>query len=97
MRRLALLKGTKAAVGRKGFDGDLKALQEASLEDFMLALSIANPRESIGWPQLVSVQTNPKKSCDLDVVLPPYAHTALAAWGAWGAYMKFLYFQVSVD
>ena len=60
VRRLALLKGTKAAVGRKGFDGDLKALQEASLEDFMLALNIANPRESIGWSRLESVQTNPK-------------------------------------
>ena len=48
VRRLALLLGTKAAVGRKGFDGDLKALASASLEDFMMAMSIAKPKESIG-------------------------------------------------
>ena len=41
VRRLALLKGIKAGVGRKGFDGDLKDSVEASLEDYMLALYIA--------------------------------------------------------
>ena len=63
VRRLALLKGTKAAVGRKKIDGDLKALEEASVEDFMVALNIAKPRESIGWPQLESVRTNQKYTC----------------------------------
>ena len=60
VRRLALLKGTKAAVGRKKIDGDLKALEEASVDDFMVALNIAKPRESIGWPQLEPVRTNQK-------------------------------------
>ena len=47
IRRLALLKGTRAAVGRKGFTQDLKVLAEASAEDFMAALNIATPSESI--------------------------------------------------
>ena len=47
VRRLKLLKGTKAAVGRKGFSADLKALAEASLEDFMTATNLAKPGDSI--------------------------------------------------
>ena len=48
IRRLRLLKGTRAAVGRKGFGKDLKILAEASAEDFMEALNIAKPGDSIG-------------------------------------------------
>jgi hypothetical protein len=47
VRRLRLLKGTRGAVGRKGFSGDLEVLANASEEDFMEASSIANPKESI--------------------------------------------------
>ena len=47
VRRLRLLKGTRAAVGRKGFSADLKALATASLDDFMQAMKIASPGESI--------------------------------------------------
>jgi hypothetical protein len=47
VRRLRLLRGTKAAVGRKGFSADLKALAEASEEDFMIATNIATPGDSI--------------------------------------------------
>ena len=48
VRRLRLLKGTRAAVGRKGFTADLKVLATASSEDFMQAMNIASPKESIG-------------------------------------------------
>ena len=48
VRRLRLLKGTKAAIGRRGFGADLQMLGEASVEDFMEALNIAKPRDSIG-------------------------------------------------
>ena len=41
VRRLRLLKGTRAAVGRKGFTADLKVLATASSEDFMQAMNIA--------------------------------------------------------
>ena len=47
VRRLRLLKGTRAAVGRKGFSKDLQLLANASADDFMEASSIANPKESI--------------------------------------------------
>ena len=47
VRRLRLLKGTKAAIGRKGFSADLKALATASAEEFMEATNLAKPRESI--------------------------------------------------
>ncbi len=47
IRRLRLLRGTKAAVGRKGFSADLKAHAEASEEDFMIATNIAKPGDSI--------------------------------------------------
>ena len=48
VRRMRLLKGTRAAIGRKGFDADLKALASATSEEFMDAVSIAGPKESIG-------------------------------------------------
>ena len=35
IRRLRLLKGTRAAIGRKGFSADLRAIASASAEDFM--------------------------------------------------------------
>ena len=47
VRRMRLLKGTRAAIGRKGFDADLKVLAEASTADFMEAMNIAGPREGI--------------------------------------------------
>ena len=47
VRRLRLLRGTRAAVGRKGFSADLKALATASLEDFMQAMNLAKPGDSI--------------------------------------------------
>ncbi len=47
VRRLRLLKGTRAAIGRKGFGTDLQMLAEASVEDFMEALNIAKPSDSI--------------------------------------------------
>jgi hypothetical protein len=48
IRRLRLLKGTKAAIGRKGFSTDLKVIASATSEDFMEAMAIAKPRDSIG-------------------------------------------------
>ena len=48
VRRLRLLKGTRAAISRRGFGTDLQMLAEASVEDFMEALNIANPTNSIG-------------------------------------------------
>ena len=48
IRRLRLLKGTRAAIGRKGFGSDLQILSEASAEDFMEALNIAKPADCIG-------------------------------------------------
>ena len=48
IRRLRLLKGTRAAVGRKGFGKDLQILADASAEDFMEALNIAKPGDCIG-------------------------------------------------
>ncbi|MDA8609367.1 hypothetical protein N9L19_00470 [bacterium] len=47
IRRLRLLKRTRAAIGRKCFNADLKVLATASSEDFMEAMNIANPSESI--------------------------------------------------
>ena len=47
IRRLRLLKGTRASVQRSGFDSDVKALASASLDDFMTATNIAKPNESI--------------------------------------------------
>ena len=48
VRRLRLLKGTRATVGRKGFGTDLQILADASAEDFMEALNIAKPGDCIG-------------------------------------------------
>ena len=48
VRRMRLLKGTRAAIGRKGFDADLKTLASSSSEEFMEAANIAGPKESIG-------------------------------------------------
>jgi hypothetical protein len=42
-----MLKGTRVAIGRKGFSADLKTLASATEEDFMIAMGIAGPRESI--------------------------------------------------
>ena len=47
VRKLRLLRGTRAAVGRKAFSADLKALATASLEDCMQAMNIAKPGDSI--------------------------------------------------
>ena len=47
IRRLRLLKGTRAAVGRKGFSADLKVLATASVEDFTEAMNIAKPSDCI--------------------------------------------------
>ena len=47
VRRMRLLKGTRAAIGRKAFTTDPKAIASASSSDFMEAMNIAGPRESI--------------------------------------------------
>ena len=47
MRRMRLLKGIRAAIGRKVFRADLKALASATFEEFMEPMSIAGPKESI--------------------------------------------------
>ena len=39
VRKLRLLRGTRAAVGRKGFSADLKALATATAEDFMQTMT----------------------------------------------------------
>ena len=51
IRRLELLKGTRAAIGRRGFGADLQILADASAVDFMKALNIAKPA-----PQDVATQ-----------------------------------------
>ena len=48
IRRMRLLKGTRAAIGRKGFTADLKAIAEATSAEFLEAMNIAGPRETIG-------------------------------------------------
>ena len=48
VRRMKLLKGTKAAIGRKGFTADLKAIASATSVDFMEAMNIAGPKATIG-------------------------------------------------
>jgi hypothetical protein len=47
VRRMKMLRGTRAAIGRKGFDTDLKALATCTYEDFLEAMKISNPNESI--------------------------------------------------
>ena len=44
VRRLHLLKRTRAAVGRKGFTVDLNVIAIASSEDVMQAMNIASPK-----------------------------------------------------
>lgn len=48
IRKLRILQGAKAAVGRKNFTVDLEMLATASSEDLMQAMNIASPKESIG-------------------------------------------------
>ena len=45
---MRLLKGTRAAIGRKGFSADLRAIGSASAEDFMEAMNIAGPKKPSG-------------------------------------------------
>ena len=47
VRRMKMFRGTNVAIGRKGFDADLKAVADSSYEEFMEAMRIANPRETI--------------------------------------------------
>ena len=47
VRRLRLLQGTRAAVGRAGFSLDLQQLASATLDDLMEALKIAKPGDSM--------------------------------------------------
>ena len=48
VRRLRLLRGVRVAVGRKGFTADLKAIASATSDDFMAALNIVGPKETMG-------------------------------------------------
>jgi hypothetical protein len=45
---MRLLKGTRAAIGRKGFSADLRAIASATAADFMDAMNIAGPKDSLG-------------------------------------------------
>ena len=47
VRRMKMSRGTRAAIGRKGFDADLKVLASSSYEGFMEAMRIATPNETI--------------------------------------------------
>ena len=47
VRRMKMSRGTRAAIGRKGFDADLVTLASASYEDFMEAMKISTPNETI--------------------------------------------------
>ena len=47
VRRMRLLKGTRAAIGKKGFSADLEAISPASAQYFMEAMNIPGPRDSI--------------------------------------------------
>ena len=48
VRRMRLLRGTRAAIGRRGFSADLKAIAGASSADFLTAMNLATPKETIG-------------------------------------------------
>eukprot|EP00969_Alexandrium_andersonii_P216641 9568834-Alexandrium_andersonii.AAC.1 len=48
VRRMRLLRGTRAAIGRRGFAADLRTIASATAEDFMEAMNIAGPKDSIG-------------------------------------------------
>ena len=47
VRRMKMLRGARAAIGRKGFDADLKTLANSTYEDFLEAMHISTPKESI--------------------------------------------------
>ena len=47
VRRMKMSRGTRAAIGRKGFDADLKTLANSTYEDFLEAMHISTPEESI--------------------------------------------------
>ena len=47
VRRMKLLKGTRTAIGRKAFSTDLKAIASATSADFMEAMKIVGPKETI--------------------------------------------------
>ena len=47
IRRLRLLRSTKATIGRKGFGADLRMLANASSDDFLQALHLAKKSETI--------------------------------------------------
>ena len=55
VRRMRLLKGTRAAIGRKGFGVDLRALASASAADFMEAMHIAGPKSPLFRRQLAPI------------------------------------------
>ena len=60
VRRMRLLKGTRAAICRTGFDHDLKALASATADEFMEAMSIAGPRERASVPPAVDQTCGPR-------------------------------------
>ena len=46
-RRLALLRGTRMAIQRRGYSKDLQPICNATAEDYEAALGITGPRESM--------------------------------------------------
>ena len=47
VRRMKMSRGTRAAIGRTGFNADLRDLGSCSFEDFLGAMHIATPNETI--------------------------------------------------
>ena len=47
VRRMKMSRGTRAAIGRKRFGADLKTLANSTYEDFLEAMHLATPKESI--------------------------------------------------
>ena len=45
---MRLLRGTRAAIGRRGLSADLKAIAGASSADFLTAMNLATPKDTIG-------------------------------------------------
>ena len=64
VRRMRFLKGTRAAIGRKGFTADLKDIAAATSADFMDAMKISGPKESIG-----SAAARPEMPARVKIVL----------------------------
>jgi hypothetical protein len=64
VRRMRLLKGTRAAIGRKGFSADLRAIASATAADFMAAMNIAGPKGSIG-----AASANPQMPAKVRIAL----------------------------